>query len=149
MAKAFTSLAATAVILIAAAALSCTSNRKPEIFGKWTITGFKFGGISALGEPEARQMVGKVAVITAHEITFDGTTSPLTRLETHRADAADYFADGYRTTPETVGIMAKDVRIVTTDCSLAPFSEFIQLSDARLMVSIEGVFFILARKGAP
>jgi hypothetical protein len=57
-----------------------------------------------------------------------------------------YLTERYQATPQLLGIADKTIQVITTDCQLPGFSEYIRLPDRRLIVWIKGVFFFFEPK---
>lgn len=114
--------------------------------GIWVVNSYKLGNISALSEEEATAMLNKEASIDSGKITFDGNECPVTKIGEQEFQINEYLEPQYKITAEFLNISSPTIKVFTTDCTLAGFSEFIQLEDGSLVIDTDGVFFMLEKK---
>ncbi len=107
----------------------------------WTVSEYVIPDGSALTEDQARQFLFKPLDIGESWITFDGRTCPNVSFIRKSVPARDYFKRTFAIEPEALGIPDDNVDIVTTDCNLPGFKEYVRLKDRRLIVRMDGVFF--------
>ena len=108
----------------------------------WTVSAYHIGKSAVWGKTEAQGMLFKPLDITTSSITFDGQTCHDLTFEPEIVDAAQYLAERYQTTPQTLGFEEKTLKVIKTNCCLPGFSEYMRLRDRRLIVPINGVLFV-------
>jgi hypothetical protein len=109
----------------------------------WTVSDYKVGEGATWGEEEAKALLFKPLDITDTEIIFDNQACKKVTFQQEQTKAAEYLSSAWKITPQTLGIEDQDLQVFKTDCTLPGFQEYIRLSDGRLIVSINGVFFFL------
>lgn len=108
----------------------------------WTVTGYVIGDGAAWGKDEADGMLFKPLDVTDTEIIFDGQACQGLDFQRENAAAAAFLSNAWKTSPEELGIEAQEVQVIRTNCSLPGFQEYVRLPDRRLIVPMNGVFFI-------
>jgi len=108
----------------------------------WTVSAYHIRKKAVWGKTEAQGMLFKPLDISTSSITFDGQTCHDVTFETEIVDAVKYLAVRYQTTPQTLGFEEKALKVIKTNCCLPGFSEYMRLRDRRLIVPINGVFFV-------
>jgi hypothetical protein len=107
----------------------------------WRISAYKVVEGAVWGEEEARKMLFKPLDIDATKITFDDKTCRSVIFKQEKVNAKEYLDRVYHTTPQTLGIEDEIVEVVKTNCDLRGFAQYIRLSDKRLIIHLNGVFF--------
>ena len=107
----------------------------------WTVSSFHIMDKATWGENEARAMLFKPLDISETSITFDGQTCRDVVFTSESVDAAQYFRERFRGTPQSLGLNEETIRVVKTTCQLPGFDEYVRLSDRRLLVPIQGILF--------
>ena len=108
----------------------------------WRVSAYKIGFGARWGENEARSLLFKPLDMGSSYITFNGQTCQGISFTSEIFDTGEYLSERYQTTPQMLGILDKTLEVIKTDCQLPGFSEYIRLTDSRLIVWIEGVFFV-------
>ncbi len=108
----------------------------------WTVSTYKIGFGGEWGENEARSLLFKPLDIRSSSITFNGQTCQGISFSSEPVDTNKYLAERYQATPQMLDILEETIQVIKTDCRLPGFSEYIRLMDRRLIVWIEGVFFV-------
>ena len=108
----------------------------------WTISGYVLGPGSTVDEQAAQAMIFKPLDINDTTITFDGQTCQNVTFRDETINAADYLANVWKVTPQSLGIDVQELQVFKTNCSLPGFQEYMRLADGRLIVPIDGVFYI-------
>jgi len=108
----------------------------------WTVSAYHVGKSAVWGETEAKDMLFKPLDINTSAITFDGQTCYDVTFKDEIVDAAQYLAEKYQTTAQALGFKEKILKVIKTNCCLPGFSEYMRLEDRRLIVPINGVFFL-------
>ncbi len=109
----------------------------------WTVAGYKTHSAGEWGENEAQALLFKPLDVTSSSITFNGQTCREITFNRKTVDAAPYLSQRWSITSKKLGVSAKTVKVIKTDCQLPGFAEYVQLPDRRLIVRIKGVFFFL------
>ena len=107
----------------------------------WTISEYKVGESAVWGEEEARRLLFKPLDIDANKITFDGQTCRDVIFKKEKVNVKEYLDHVYHTTPRALGIEDEVVEVVKTNCDLPGFAEYMRLTDRRLIIHLNGVFF--------
>ncbi len=113
-----------------------------EIRVLWTITAYKIGAGATWGEKEARSFLFKPLDINLSSITFDGKICQGVSFAKEIVNTDQYLSERYQMSRKVLGISNTTMEVVKTNCRLPGFSEYMRLKDRRLIVWIEGVFFI-------
>jgi len=108
----------------------------------WTVSEYKIGFGGEWGENEARSLLFKPLDVSTSSITFNGQTCQGISFKSEIVDTDKYLSERYQTTPQMLGILEETIQVIKTNCQLPGFSEYIRLTDRRLIVWIEGVFFV-------
>ena len=108
----------------------------------WTVSAYKISFGGEWGENEARSLLFKPLDIRSSSITFNGQTCQGISFKSEIVDTEKYLSERYQTTPQMLGIPEATIQVIKTNCQLPGFSEYIRLTDRRLIVWIEGVFFV-------
>jgi hypothetical protein len=108
----------------------------------WTVSGYVVGKLSAWGEQEARALLFKPLDIKDNEIIFNNRVCKGVTFRRETVNTADYLATVWQVTPQTLGIDDEKMQVIKTNCDIPGFQEYMRLSDSRLLVPINGVFFV-------
>lgn len=108
----------------------------------WTVSNYKIGSGARWGENEARSLLFKPLDMGSSYITFNGQNCQGISFTSEIFNTDKYLSERYQMTPEMLGILEETIQVIKTDCQLPGFSEYIRLTDSRLIVWIEGVFFV-------
>ena len=145
------------LIFFAASVCSCTASSDGSNYTKplasninegvvmrvlWTVAAYHVVQNSIWGEAEAREMLFKPLDINSSAIIFDGQSCHDVIFSTKVVDAAQYLAERFQTTPHTLSLEGETMKVITTNCSLPGFDEYMRLPDRRLVVFIQGVLFV-------
>jgi len=107
----------------------------------WKVSDYKMGPAPVWGEKEARAMLFKPLDMTETAIIFDGKSCRNVTFKKETRKAKDYFASAFQTTPQALAIAEDVVEVITTNCDLPGFGEYLRLKDSRLVIYLNGVFF--------
>lgn len=109
----------------------------------WTVSSYHLLRTATMGEAEARAMLFKPLDINSSTISFAGETCRGVVFTRETADAEKYLRERFRITPQELGVDGKTLTVVRTNCRIPGFDEYIRLQDGRLLVSLQGVLFVL------
>lgn len=109
----------------------------------WTVSGYVIGKNATWSESEAQALLFKGLDINETQIIFDGQACSKVTFQVEKVNTADYLPSTWQTTAGELGIEDQQVQVVRTNCALPGFDEYLRLSDRRLVVPMEGVFFFL------
>jgi hypothetical protein len=107
----------------------------------WAISGYFIGQNSTWGEREAKGLLFKSLDISRDSITFDGQVCKGVQFQKETVATTEYLRNVWQVTSEDLGVEDREIQVVKTNCKIAGFQEYLRLSDNRLLVSINGVFF--------
>jgi hypothetical protein len=105
------------------------------------------GKVSALSDAEIEAIKNQPLEIGGEAINFNGGTCAggiTSQMKSVTAD--DYLASTWQITQEQLGITADAFQVVTTNCSIPSFKEYVRLATGQLIVPVEGAFFIFEPK---
>ncbi len=109
----------------------------------WTISDFVIGSQFDGDEADARAMIFEPLDIDEDYIIFLDKKCVDVVFEEASVDIAQFVSENWQETPQSLGI--EDVEqgtVVSTNCSLFGFSEYLRLPDGRLFVPYNEVFYI-------
>jgi hypothetical protein len=108
----------------------------------WTVSAYKITSGGKWEENEARSLLFKPLDIGSSYITFNGQTCRDISFTIEVVNTYEYLSERHQTTPQMLDIKEETIRVIKTNCQLPGFSEYMRLADRRLIVWIEGVFFV-------
>ena len=109
----------------------------------WSVSGYHLGQGAGISEQEAQRYLFKALDLTQGEIIFDGRSCQAGELQRRKVDPARFLPLAWRVTPEELGIAEREIEVVSTDCALPGFREYLRLQGNRLVIRVEGVFYFL------
>ena len=125
---------------------------------EWTVSDFEFANMSAMDEEMALEWMGKKAIIDkqlyfeyqnikSYKKIFEGDSFCAYRKgwTKEKVLTDSYFSD-YGITAGELGIDQNEILIIHTPCAGTPFQDIVVKSDDEIIVSWDGVFFILTRE---
>ena len=107
----------------------------------WTVSGYVCGKASAMDEQEAKALLFKPLDIKETEIIFNSRVCKGVTFQKEMVNTALYLADVWQITPQALGIDEQKIQVITTNCDIPGFHQYMRLSNRRLIVPINGVFF--------
>ncbi len=113
--------------------------------GYWTIIGHQFGPVAAMDAAQADAFTGKHLFLDNETMEFDAASCAIVPTLTDH-DAAIYFAENFRVTPQFLGHKAPKVFVIETGCDIPGLSSLLLLDDGRMCFSRDGVFFFLSEE---
>jgi hypothetical protein len=108
----------------------------------WRINQYVMGPAASVDEETAKTYIFKPLDISSDKIVFDGKTCQNVTFKKETVITDSFLADNWKTTQKDLGIAFPTIEVFKTSCDLPGFAEYIRLSDSRLIVSIDGVFYI-------
>ena len=129
-----------------------------QLEGVWEVTSYKFFGISAMDDPIANEWLGKKAIIkeelyfqyhmidTYKELFKDDSNCNFRIGQVRELVSAEEYASSCNTTMKDLDIKKEELLMIHTTCANTPFREIVVLSDMKIMISWDGVIFILTRR---
>jgi hypothetical protein len=109
----------------------------------WTVSGYKHGPNDSWKKKDADAMIFQPLDMDENSIRFAGKSCTDVVFKREKQQLGPYLMRKYGITPQFIDLVDEEVDVVKTSCSLPGFSEYLRLSDSRLIVYIDGVFFIL------
>jgi hypothetical protein len=107
----------------------------------WAVSGYFIGQNATWGEQEAKGLLFKSLDISRDSITFDGQVCKGVQFQKETVASTDYLRNVWQVTSKDLGIKDGEIQVVNTNCTIIGFQEYLRLSDNRLLVLINGVFF--------
>jgi len=138
-------------ILILSVGISGCAVRDSAVRGDWVVTGFRFAGISAMSDDEAKKWVGRSLSIGDVSSSLEGERVTGSRVTEKEFEAQKYFEDGFRIRPSEVGFDDSRVRVFEVQRAggqdwNAPGAT-IMVGKKLVLTCWDGAFFVLQRKG--
>ena len=125
---------------------------------EWTVSDFEFANMSAMDEEMALEWMGKKAIIDkqlyfeyqnikSYKKIFEGDSfCTYSKGWTKEKVLTDSYFSDYGITAGELGIDQNEILIIHTPCAGTPFQDIVVKSDDEIIVSWDGVFFILTRE---
>ncbi len=107
----------------------------------WTVSDFVLAPDSEWDKDQARKMLFRPLDMDDSSITFDGRSCQGITFSGESVRLESYLQQKHGISPDRLGLTDEYARSINTSCDLPGFSQFLRLSDRRLLVNIEGVFF--------
>jgi hypothetical protein len=122
---------------------------EPSVLGDWVVSDHLAPSMSSISPEAARQWYGTNVRLDAKQVKFMNTVCTTPDFQRWTLNKRHFETD-YGLEPRRLGITADSVRIVYVGCQgeRGRGTEFIVLASDQLIMSIDGVFFLLKR-GAP
>jgi hypothetical protein len=122
-----------------------SSEPLPEWRGNWLVVkDLGAPGISALGDEDARKLIGASILIKDGSAVFAGDTCPTATYAVETQSLEDFLLT-YQLTPTQLRLRGKRVRSLEVSCSGGPFHDLSWLDDGCVVLVWEGRFFQVAR----
>jgi hypothetical protein len=109
----------------------------------WTVSGYKRTNRATWTENQAKTMLSKPLDIDQTSIAFDRKRCDNVCFTRKEVKASKYLKKLCNVTPQWLGIDDGVMKVVRTSCKIPGFSEYMHLSDRRLVIYINGIFFFL------
>jgi len=107
----------------------------------WTVSGYVFGKNPAWGEREAKAFLFKPLDMNETGIIFNDQVCKGVTFQKEIVNTTEYLAEVWQITPQTLDIDEQKMQVIKTNCDIPGFRQYMRLSDRRLIVPINGVFF--------
>ena len=108
----------------------------------WTISDYVLGTDFSGQEADAKGMIFTPLDITDTQIIFSDQMCIDVVFEEESIVLSEYLPNAWQETPQSLGIeMEKEGMLIRTNCELFGFREYLRLSDGRLVVPYNNVFF--------
>ena len=136
------------LVVMASASSQKISSSAVDVYGDWEIVAHRALGISAMSSEEAKQWVGGKASYSDSMATFidESCDSPSYHWS---SVTTEQFSQSFRVSPETLGIKATSIGIITVLCQgedwFAPGSVLIKKNQDTFFTIWDGIFFELER----
>lgn len=131
-----------------------TAGDAEVVFGRWTVTGHRFGAVSALDENTAGQLHGRTLSFAADRVESGADECATPRYEVREANVLEFLLSEFRSSPMDLGLQVaadSQVTVVDTDCIDQPWttlgSRVLLLPDGSALAPWDGAFFELSRGG--
>lgn len=123
--------------------ISAPENLNIPIEGTYVVDDYKLSTISDMSKDEADGYIGKEAVFSKDLVAIvdDLCYEPTFKIKNVKTN--EYLIYNYKTNPELLNISDEEIQVVTITCENQFFNDFIKISEDRVIVNINGVFFFL------
>jgi hypothetical protein len=109
----------------------------------WRVEGYIQGPDATMPPAEILAYQGRQLDMDDTSITFAGKTCTGITFNRHRTDTPTYFSEKLHIHQDDISYPSPTIGVIRTNCALEGFAEFIRLDDRRLLVTVQGVIFIL------
>jgi hypothetical protein len=106
----------------------------------WTVSGFYVGEHASMTEDAARTFLFKPLDIDETRIIFDDQQCNDVEFTRKAVDLQIYLEDNWHIPPQKLTVGDKTATIVSTNCDIPLFREFIQLNNGNLIGRLNGAF---------
>ena len=122
-----------------------------SVLGNWAITGHRIPGVSAMNDAQATVLHAQVLNYAAEIATSGKDVCPHVTYKTASEPAGSFLAAGFRIKPESLGLLATDVKLDVTEvsCGGVPWTTLggvLLQTGKRAFAPWNGVFFELQRR---
>lgn len=108
----------------------------------WIVADYVLGSQFDGDEAEARKMFFTPLDMTETQIIFQNQMCDDVIFAEESVVLSEYLAGTWQETPQSLGIESEqEVSLIRTNCELFGFREYLRLSDARLLVPYNNVFY--------
>lgn len=139
-----------ALFILSTCLYSVAAAQEPprDLQGTWQIVSYRFGDGISVGPRDAKRFVGRKIQLSDKRAVSGREVCAQPTYESKRMDA-NQFSTEFRTSLKTIGISAKDVKLVEVQCVgsdwLVPGSILI-ISKGQTLTMWDGVFFVLKKR---
>lgn len=106
----------------------------------WTVSGFYVGEQAGITEDEARAFLFKPLDIDETRIIFDGQQCDDVKFTRRTVDLQRYLENDWHVSSRDLKAVDRFATIVSTNCDIPLFREFVYLSNGSLIGRLNGVF---------
>lgn len=119
------------------------NNSLPPISGKWEVEKYKRANTNGLTDEELDEIVGSEALFHEKVVVIgnDFCLDPSYKLK--NVNTLDYLLYQYKINPDFLDIKSKKILVVSMTCEEQYYYEFIKVTDDKMIVNIDGVFFYM------
>jgi hypothetical protein len=109
---------------------------------RWVASRYVFGQVAAMETSQADALLKQQVEILPTEIRWQGKTCTglVTRAETFNTQ--DYLAGTWQTSPQALGIQQSELQVISTNCDIPGFQEYLLFGGGQLVIGLDGVFFV-------
>ncbi len=130
-------------MVISASLESSPSEKGHRMRVLWTVSKYIRGPAATWSHDQAQSLVFSPLDIDDSSITFAGRRCLNVVFEREEIQLEEYLAATYGLTPAALELTAGPAQVFRSTCDIPGFAEYLRLPDRRLMIQIEGVFFLL------
>lgn len=123
--------------------IAAPNNTNLPITGEWIIDDYKISVISTMDEEIAETYVGTEILFDEKLVSIgeDYCLEPSFKIK--NVNAEDYLIYHYKTNLEILNIDTEEIQVISVSGEEQFLNEFIKISEDRIIVNIDGVFFYL------
>jgi len=97
---------------------------------------------SPLKSAEIKKLLFKPLYIDSHSITFNGATCHDVVFQKKTVDSLSYMQERFQIAPEAIHYSQPALKVISTNCTLEGFSEYLHLFDLRVVIKRDGALLI-------
>lgn len=112
----------------------------------WVATRYVFGQVAAMEKSQAEALLNQQVEILPTEIRWQGKTCTGLVTRAEKFNTQDYLAGTWQVTPQALGIQQSELQVISTNCDLPGFQEYLLLDGGQLVIGLDGVFFVFEPK---
>ncbi len=109
----------------------------------WKLTDYYILPNAMWSKSDANKLLFKEAFMTKNSIKFNGQTCKNIRFNRSPVSLKQYLSNQYNISVEAMKLTEHKATIVSTNCNLSGFKNYLQLDDGRILIVINGVGFFL------
>jgi uncharacterized protein YecT (DUF1311 family) len=124
--------------------------------GNWQIISYQVIGYPEMNTAEIKAWINRVIKFNTNMVIMyeKGTMKvcPISESQVVQKDAEGYFLIGYKVKPHRLGVINKEIQVITLTCATESWfgktQEFVILSDELMLIYWDGVLFYLVKRMA-
>jgi len=109
----------------------------------WKLTDYYILPNASWGKTDANKLVFKEAFISKNSIRFNEQTCNGVFFKRTSISLSEYLNKRYHASTDALKLSEQHATLISTNCSLSGFDNYIQLDDQRVIIFINGIAFFL------
>ena len=111
----------------------------------WKLTDYLILPNARWNKSDANKLLFKEAFINKNSISFNGKTCKGVNFKRSSVSLNQYLSTKYHISAEALNLTEQQASMISTNCNLSGFNNYLRLNDRRVLIFINGVaFFFVA-----
>ena len=121
-----------------------TATRSTTAIGMpWKVTDYYILPSSKWTKSDANKLIFKEAFFTKHSISFNNQTCKAINFHRSPASLSHFLSTKYNSSTSALQLKEQEVTVISTNCKINGFKEYLQLDDGKVLFFINRVAFLL------